>query len=387
MKYLKISSVHIILLLLLFAITFVFSNEQDALSANARGDESAISLLFLIDHSGSMSGQGSNNAQDRWGERFKVPHALIDSIHKLFDSSEVSVVVFQKYLYFDPVDDEKFVQAPGVDTGAFLPLFQLNKSYPPEGKMGYEIIKEYLDYDTVTGGMNDYVDLKYVPSNLSMNGGNTNITAGFEAAKHAFTSARYPKNRQFIIFFSDGVATWPPPQGGTLANKFIEDAKTGMPTTFTIYFTQDPDPPIDLVEMTDNIKNNDYSTMNDSSALWAIDLGQQSLMDFILLNIFNIISTSVKETQQDLPTKDFMCYQMNDQVRILLPRGNSPEVQVDIFDVNGKVIHTIKQSHGSRNEIVWDYKDNSGKGVSSGIYVIRLNTGEKTLFRKIVVNR
>jgi len=166
--------------------------------------------------------------------------------------------------------------------------------------MGYDIVKEYLDYDTVSSGSYEYVDLKYRPSNININSGSTNITAGFQAAKDAFKTARYPKKQQFIIFFSDGVATYPGQQGSPEANQYIEDVKADIPTTFTIYFTQDPNPPQDLVDMTDNIKVNNYSIMNKNSALWAIDLGQQTLMTFLVENVLTIITGTIVSNPIDI---------------------------------------------------------------------------------------
>ncbi len=555
-----------LLLLLLYSSTLVFSEELDIINTLKQLDEPAVSILFLIDHSGSMSGSSTNNpGLDRWGERFKVPHALIDSIYGIFDSAEVAVVIFRKFLYYDPADDSKFKQCPEQDTGAYLPLFKLDSSYAPDGKMGYQIVKEYLDYDTVSSMNYDYVDLKYRPSNLSINGGNTNITAGFHAAKDAFRTARYPKERQFIIFFSDGIATYPGQPGSPEANQYIEDVKADIPTTFTIYFTQNPSPPQDLVVMTNNIKVNNYSIMNDSSALWAIDLGTQTLMDFLLDNILTIIidektpkiipynsptynqrptltwhppqepcssytiqvaavsdfstpvinvpvvdtfyttqldlpfgtiywrvksnisnwskvssfllldnrvpvliphesptqqvqptltwhrppgsvsvytiqvssvhtfdpviletpvldtfytcqsplpyrtiywrvkgddsdystpsnflidsATAIVKASHDLSNVDFACNPMKNLVRILLPGLNGAEVQVDIFNVNGKIINSIRQNHSVRNEIVWDYRDASGKNVSSGIYLIRVKVGNKSFLYKVPVSR
>ena len=291
MKSLKISSFNIIpLLLLLYSSTFLFSEELDIFSSLRQRNESVVSILFLIDHSGSMSiGSGGNGGMDQWGERFKVPYALVDSISNIFDSAEVAVVVFRRYLYYDPVDNSRFAQCPQQDTGAYLPFFRLDSSYAPDGKFGHEIVKEFLDYDTVTSGLNTYVDLKYMPTNLAQNLASTNITAGFHAAKYAFKSARFPKNCQFIIFFSDGVANYPGGEGSPEANQYLEDVKADIPTTFTVFFIDGPDPPQDLVDMTGNIKANGYSIVNDSSALWTIDLGQQTLMDFILDNIITII--------------------------------------------------------------------------------------------------
>ncbi len=251
------------------------------------------SIFFIIDHSGSMFMQ--NNNQDRWGERFKVAFALVDSIYNLFDSAEVGVAVFREYLYFDPTDESRFATTPKQSFNGYLPFFQLNSSYSPDGKMGYEIVKQYLDSDTITetnpftGQTWEYVDLKYRPSNYDQFDQSTNITAGFHAAQHAFESAKYPKNRRFIIFLSDGEAT--APFGSE--NQYITDVQTATPTTFTVFFTQNNTPPQDLVNMTDNIKTNGYSASNEKSDLWTINVGPENLMDFLITNVLNVITSVI----------------------------------------------------------------------------------------------
>lgn len=251
------------------------------------------SLFFIIDHSGSMFHK--NNPQDRWGHRFKVAFALIDSIYDLFKDAEVGVAVFRENLYFDPTDETRFAKTPKQAFNGYLPLFKLDSSYQPDGMMGYEIVKKYLDYDTITEfdssalKNNEYVDLKYRPSNHSEIKVTTNITAGFHAAQHAFKSATNAKNRHFIIFLSDGNATAPL----MTPNQYIDDVKSETPTTFTVFFTDNPNPPQDLVNMTKNIMENKYSLSNDKSKLWTIDMGSEKLLDFLMENVLDVISSKI----------------------------------------------------------------------------------------------
>jgi hypothetical protein len=150
------------------------------------------SIFFLIDHSTSMGGP---QGKDRLGRRFTVAQALIDTLRKIFPKAEVGIGAFKIYLYFDPVDNPRFVKAPGNDTGAYLPFFRFDSSYAPDGKLGYQITREMLDTVMVNGTAN----LKYTPSNLAVNGSGTNINCGIDAVKHAFQSAKYSKDRRFVI--------------------------------------------------------------------------------------------------------------------------------------------------------------------------------------------
>ena len=198
--------------------------------------------------------------------------------------AEVGIAVFRQYLYFDPVDDARFVQCPEQDTGAYLPLFKLDSSYAPDGKMGYEILKWYLETDTVVG-LPEYVDLVYIPTNIALNNTSTNINAAFDAARHAMLASSHPKENQYIIFLSDGEATWP---NGPDMNNYVQG--TNVPTTFTVFFTQTGNAPQNLVTMTDNIQSNGYSTSNPLSNLWAFfNNDYDSLLTFLIENILGTI--------------------------------------------------------------------------------------------------
>ena len=77
---------------------------------------------------------------------------------------------------------------------------------------------------------------------------------------------------------------------------------------------------------------------------------------------------------------------MKNRVRILLPGLQSPEIRADIFNVNGRIINSIRHNL-LQNEIVWDYKDTFGNNVSTGIYLIRVKAGDKSFSFKVPVNK
>ena len=74
-------------------------------------------------------------------------------------------------------------------------------------------------------------------------------------------------------------------------------------------------------------------------------------------------------------------------IKVRLPEGISGDVCLDIFDIKGRVVYTITQNSIVHKELVWEYKDTSGKNVSSGIYLIRVTYGNKTFSYKVPVSR
>lgn len=260
------------------------------------------SIFFVIDHSGSMS--TSNNPKDRWGNRFTVTRQLLDTINEIYPNAEIGISVFGSNLYFDPIDDSSIIdEVTGLYSnyydGGYLKLLKLDSTYDSEvGTMsGYDLLCHYLETDTV-GFFSKYVELKYEPSTNDLKNNSTNITAGFDAVKSAYKNSSAQKKNQYVIFFSDGEAR-APSKNDTVMNAFKDG--DSVPTTFTIYFTADSTIPDQIDTMTQNIKNNNYSENNIYTNAWSFDnTGSDTLKNFILSNIFSIISTKTISTPIDI---------------------------------------------------------------------------------------
>jgi len=247
------------------------------------------SIMFVIDHSGSMYQQ---SGVDVWGNRFRVTHDLIDTIYKHSPYAEVGVAVFNRHLYYDDRENSLFETiTQDTSVAAYIPLLQLNKIY--NGKKGYEIIKHYLETDTLrdTTGMSvingdttwtiqKAIGLKY--HSAWYKDGATNINAGIYAVKKAMLSAQYAKENHFMVFLSDGEASAGNPQ-----DQYVQEAKTGVPTSFTVYFIKPgAQAPQTLIDMTNNVKNSAYSATNPKSNLWEYqNTSHEALMKFLMENV------------------------------------------------------------------------------------------------------
>ena len=70
-------------------------------------------------------------------------------------------------------------------------------------------------------------------------------------------------------------------------------------------------------------------------------------------------------------------------IRYQLPQ--TTQVVLKIYNIFGQEVRTLinaRQPAGA-NAVVWDGRDESGKEVSSGIYIYRLQTGESIQSRKL----
>lgn len=247
---------------------------QKSVGAAAR----QISILFVIDESGSMQGT------DTGGSRLTVPAALLDQINAFAPTAEVGLVAFSGKLEFD-YREHSYLKAafpadPSYPYDSYVPLTPLNRAFPG-GKTGLDTLKDFLKvkYDTTLdwNGSIDAIEesLLYGTDRPPVAGsGGTDITLGFDAARVAMKESKALPEDRYIIFLSDGEPT------GNRPNKMDFQKGMGMPTTFTVYFTGrgglggggPGTVPASIVTMTDNIKVNGYSASNPKSAYWGIDL-------------------------------------------------------------------------------------------------------------------
>jgi hypothetical protein len=260
---------------------------------------SAPSIMFLIDNSGSMTGERIPfKGRDELGSRFEVVSDMLDSIAQRFPNAEVGLTVFLAHLYFDKSSSDYFAEyfqtLPEVYDGnanqAYLPLLQLDKVYSG-GKTGYQIIKDVLAVDTysknIDGVQADFVDLVYEPG-YDVEG--TNINIGMLAVQDAFSRTVNPLHSRYLIFFSDGE-----PSGTRQAGLEPEWFTSGesIPTTFTVFFTDSSveSAPPSLELLTENIQQNGYSLRNKLSELWTIETNYNVLMDLLMDQVVNVIFT------------------------------------------------------------------------------------------------
>jgi hypothetical protein len=80
----------------------------------------------------------------------------------------------------------------------------------------------------------------------------------------------------------------------------------------------------------------------------------------------------------------FMSYT---HLRFELPRAS--QVRLRIYDVMGRVVKTLvdQQTAPGVHEISWDGRDRNGLPLSSGVYLLRMETPEMSLTRRVLLAR
>ncbi|HDG67602.1 MAG TPA: T9SS type A sorting domain-containing protein, partial [candidate division Zixibacteria bacterium] len=79
----------------------------------------------------------------------------------------------------------------------------------------------------------------------------------------------------------------------------------------------------------------------------------------------------------------------NSATKILFALTEPAEVSVDIFDLCGRLVREFapKKCVEKSYTVVWDGRDNSGKDLPSGVYLVKLSTGKTVLTRKVFLSR
>ncbi|MDG5816944.1 VWA domain-containing protein, partial [Chitinispirillales bacterium ANBcel5] len=223
-------------------------------------------IMFVIDHSWYM------RHNDPGGNRFSVTKSIIDSISHVYPDARVGLVVYNQYLYLDHTNNSHLQQLDTLHDGSYLPLLTMNHEYDGN-ETGYDVITELLQTDTLTGN-----DLVYRPNWTDLSGldfSQRNINIAFDAAKDAFSNSDTPQEKQFILFFSGGDASYPSLNRHEYANG------TDNPTTFAVklglYLSS-----LNINQMIENTKVNGYSNSNSNSELWHLNTTHEVVLETMM---------------------------------------------------------------------------------------------------------
>ncbi len=240
----------------------------------------SVALFIIIDQSHSMKIYDSTNI------RFDIVNQIIDSVYSRSPASKIGLAIFSNQLLHSYEDHSWFV--PLFDNknkgwhDSYVPLTKLSDSVDgvsPVEKLKWAI--KLSDQPDIFGmktlengnyGPTGRHDPRLTPPRNNGYNGATDISLGFQAAKHAFQNTSYSVENQVIIFISDGEA-----QGVDLERQDkIDNYILGedIPTTLTVVIGETVIP-VQLNQMNNNIRNNGYSYYNRSSTIWESRITRQ----------------------------------------------------------------------------------------------------------------
>jgi len=78
---------------------------------------------------------------------------------------------------------------------------------------------------------------------------------------------------------------------------------------------------------------------------------------------------------------------VSNSTTILFSINQAGKVSLKIFDLNGRLVATlaIEEMQAGNHQLTWNANDENGNAVSSGIYLLRLNTGYYSATKKLSV--
>jgi hypothetical protein len=253
------------------------------------GRRDTISVLFVIDHSFSMS------QTDSLASRYQIVSRLIDSLHLHSPKSEVGIVVFSNKLMYDYHDDPYLVP---LDTSrgwhdSYVPLTPLDTTIG--GQSAVAKLKNFIALSATEKDLGS--NRKLLNASYELTGrhhgteteavvgytGGTDISLAFDAARKAFIRSRYAAKNRYIVFLSDGDAEFVDNERKPFINDYVRG--TGLPTTYTTFWINRNTPIPDSIKvMTTNIAANGYSSNNPNSLVWK-NQGMESDVFERLLNL------------------------------------------------------------------------------------------------------
>jgi len=72
------------------------------------------------------------------------------------------------------------------------------------------------------------------------------------------------------------------------------------------------------------------------------------------------------------------------QVSFAMNMAAPGEVKMDIFDVRGRRVRTLRRALGTSGVLAWDGRDNAGRMAAEGVYHVRFQHGSAVVTRKVV---
>jgi len=101
-----------------------------------------------------------------------------------------------------------------------------------------------------------------------------------------------------------------------------------------------------------------------------------------LSHIYGLLPTSVEEAPTSNLQEMMIVYPNPSFGPVTFFLRSGLEACLDIYNLLGQRVRRLEVSGG---KVLWDGRDDGGREVSSGVYVIRLDVGGKVFARKVVM--
>lgn len=264
-----------------------------------------------------------------------------------------------------------------------------------EGQTAYYIKPVYFFYDYEDDLWSDFIEFG---ENNSGNGFDIDLdnSENPHLVWQAFTNDSIPPNDGTFYVYNNGI-NW------TVPELIVEDPRNqqividenNQPNIFDVEKTENGSMLVHYYKVQDNwngliVDESDYNTMhlkihNHNYKLLAVyikptvnDIGE------IFFSKSNIISSLPNYQKQNLKINIYP-NPFKHYIKISFEINNTKRTTIKVYTIQGKLIITLINENKSpgKYEIIWNGKDKNGKEVTSGLYLVRLQSGRIILTRSV----
>ncbi|MCF8242963.1 MAG: T9SS type A sorting domain-containing protein, partial [Melioribacteraceae bacterium] len=121
------------------------------------------------------------------------------------------------------------------------------------------------------------------------------------------------------------------------------------------------------------------------------DDGLPAYFDNITVDNIDPVTSIKYMNENEIPT-EFTLLQnypnpFNPETKISFVLPESRNISLIVYDMLGRKVNTIisENMHAGQHSVVWDGKDDSGKNLSSGIYIYTLKYGSSIQSKKMIL--
>ena len=108
------------------------------------------------------------------------------------------------------------------------------------------------------------------------------------------------------------------------------------------------------------------------------------------LRVYSIIATGIDDEEAAGLPEDYQlltCYPNPFNSSTVISYTNLEVNDIDIYDITGRLVKSFNCNNGAESRIIWDGTDSHGQPVASGVYLAKIAAGQKTLTRKLVLQK
>ena len=122
-------------------------------------------------------------------------------------------------------------------------------------------------------------------------------------------------------------------------------------------------------------------------AVWKVDASDRadSTVVNMLITDLGVSATEEQELPAAIRLAGVYPNPLNPQTTVAFELNTPQRVKLEVFDLRGRLVRVLTEESlpAGRHERTWQGRDTKGRGVASGVYVIRMTAGRTTEMTRV----